>query len=191
MATAWFSALFGFDEGSSFSGTRGKFAMVDGPEGPNTVLQCPSSKREFFVGPFSVNSVAELRNRMERARAAAAAAAATATACATFLALRDTKSPGPGGSGRESDLERAADGDAERVDVGADGVLDAVDATLLRVASGVAFDGVAVADAVSLGDSARRPHMFAARVVEPDSCAKARCVSACQRLQPKCHVLVP
>jgi len=57
-ANSWFRNLFGFDE-MGYRETRGQFKVRDG------TMSCEANGAEFFVGPFEVLSLGELRSRLE------------------------------------------------------------------------------------------------------------------------------
>jgi len=67
-AKTWFEDTFGFQEGS-YAETRSKFDFADGS------LQSKANSKSFFVGPFEVLSLDELRGRVKASASAGGSAA--------------------------------------------------------------------------------------------------------------------
>lgn len=70
MATSWFHATFGFVE-TDYSTTKSMFALADDPAtGEKNAKLVTRGGKEWYIGRFTVNSVAELEAQCEKARAA-------------------------------------------------------------------------------------------------------------------------
>ena len=143
MSQNWFHSVFGFVETNSFVSNRAQFeilrdngrAKVGGDVGrgadnaashpslaeeENVVLFCIPNNTRFHVGPFSVNSVAELRTRLASAKALQAAAAASSGSASAQPSLEGTEpssekgagGPSSGSSGRKASRRHGGGGDS-------------------------------------------------------------------------------